>query len=71
MSIKKQAQLFIKQNLAFFTGYMAEEPHKNKGEKPHKKFKDLPLGYENMNAGDWKPTHIMSDHNTIALTTGT
>jgi P4 family phage/plasmid primase-like protien len=71
MSIKKQAQLFTKQGLAHFTGYMVENPHEKKGEKPRKKFNYLPLAYENMKVGDWKSTHIMSNHNSIALTTGT
>ena len=74
MSIKKQAQRFTQQKLAFFTGYMVEEKNAN-GEKPKKRFDSgngsMPSGYETMKPGDWKLNHIMSNHNTIVLTTGT
>ena len=71
MSIKKQAQRFQQQKLAFFTGYMEEEPHKTAGEKPKKRFDYLPPAYQTMKEGEWKSNRIMSNHNTIVLTTGT
>jgi len=69
MSIKKQANLFLNQKLAFFTGRLTEV--ENKGDKPKKVFSPFPSQHHDIKHGDWKPTHIMSDHNTIVLTTGT
>ena len=70
MSIKKQAQRFAQQNLAYFTGYMVEVATPN-GEKPKKDFSPFPIKYQDIKAGDWKTHHIVSNHNTIVLTTGT
>ena len=75
MSIKDIAKKLTQANLAFFTGYMVEEPHATKGEKPKKALyksnrKDGMVSHKTIKAGGWKIQHITPDHNTIVLITG-
>ena len=84
MSIKETAIKLTDAKIAFFTGYMDEEPHITKGEKPKKTTKgekpkktlykssrkDVMPSHTKIKAEDWKPTNITNDHNTIVLITG-
>ena len=70
MSIKKQAQIFQRQGLVYFTGTMTEVENQTQGGKPKKEI--LPQrGYQNFTPSSWTSKHILSLHNTIVLLMGT
>ena len=67
MSIKEQAKLFTSKGLTFFTAPLIEE---QTGDNKPKKVASLPTAYQDFKPNNWKSTHIMSNHNAIALCTG-
>ena len=67
MSIKKQAQIFQRQGLVYFTGTMTEVENQTRGGKPKKEILP-PSDYQNF---AWTSKHILSSHNTIVLLIGT
>ena len=70
MSIKKQAQVFQRQGLVYFTGAITEVENQTQGGKPKKEI--LPSsGYQNLTSGSWTSNHILSSHNTLVLLMGT
>ena len=70
MSIKKQAQIFQRQGLVYFTGTMTEVENQTQGGKPKKEILP-PSGYQNFTPSSWTSKHILSLHNTIVLLMGT
>ena len=70
MSIKKQAQVFQKQGLVYFTGTMTEVENQTHGGKPKKEILP-PSGYQNFTPNSWTSKCILSSHNTIVLLMGT
>ena len=70
MSIKKQAQVFQRQGLVYFTGTMTEVENQTQGRKPKKEILP-PSGYQNFTPSSWTSKHILSSHNTIVLLMGT
>ena len=69
MSIKKQAHIFQRQDLVYFTGTMTEVENQTQGGKPKKEILP-PSGYQNFTPSSWTSKHILSSHNTIVLPNG-
>ena len=70
MSIKKQAQVFQRKGLVYFTGAITEVENQTQGGKPKKEILP-PSGYQNFTPSSWTSKHILSSHNTIVLLMGT